>query len=276
MEDAAALIAHHPLPITGVDWYRKIGKEFAEVFEDQSEEQGKKAFLNLMSVVKNSAHLLEVAGAVHGEGNDRLAFQLLNSIPLTHFLEKIQNQVRAATFLKNYAGSEQAIIWLKSKVSGKYRQLPSLFLYLFEEYDMLWKYSRSPDDGIWLVLAAASLKDKNMPAKKRNRMMSYYDLPGVEQNEYGLVGSHLLGKSSEKQVIQAMISPKKRCEHAYYLGVKAESEGRFRDAVSWYRSAVETGLRMNFEYVYSLRALHRLIEEEKSLLHRKSASSRST
>lgn len=276
IEDAATLIARHPLPITGLNWNREIGKEFSEAHKDQPVEQGKKAFLYLKSKIKDFTHLVEISGAVHGSGNDKLAFQLLGSLLLTNDMAKVVNQVRAATYLKNYAGADQAANWLQGKTTGHYRRMTISYLYLEEEYGLLWKYSKSPNDYVSLILVASSLKEKNLSPKNRKTIMSYYNLPGVEQNEYGLVGSYLLGKTSEKQVMQAMTSDKKRCDNAYYLGVKAESEGRFRKAVSWYRSAVEVGHRINFQYIYSLRALHRLIEEEKSLLHRKSALSQST
>jgi len=204
-----------------------------------------------------------------------LAFQLLDSLLLTNDMASVANQVRAATYLKSYAGADQAANWLQGKTTGHYRRMTSSYLYLEEEYDILQKYIKYPNDYVGLILVAASLKEKNLSPKSRKTIMSYYNLPGVKQNEYGLVGAYLLGKFPEKQVIQAMTSDKKRCDNAYYLGVKAESEGNFRKAVSWYRSAVEVGHRMNFQYIYSLRALHRLIEEQRSLLHRKSDSSQS-
>jgi hypothetical protein len=46
----------------------------------------------------------------------------------------------------------------------------------------------------------------------------------------------------------SMIEIFQRCEVSYYIGLKAQSEGRCEDASDWYRISVETGLINNGEY----------------------------
>lgn len=39
--------------------------------------------------------------------------------------------------------------------------------------------------------------------------------------------------------------PKKRCEIAYYVGLRAQAERRYADASDWYRVTLETGQERN-------------------------------
>lgn len=271
-EIAAKLLDKHSLPIYGFGWSEEIGKEFSEAFEKRPVKEGVEAFKYLIPVVDYEGPLMGISKGVHRRGNDRLAFELLTRLPHTNFMEGTMRQVWAATYLKSYAGTDQAVKWLRRSVPHAFGNLAPLFIYLERDYDLLWKYANSPDESIWLLLAAASLKEKNLSPKYRKKMMSYYNLPGVEKGDYGLMGLYLLGKIPEKKIIQVMLTPKKRCEYAYYLGVKAESEGRYRDAVSWYRTAVETEQRMDFEYMFSLKALNMLSEKGQSLIYQPAAT----
>lgn len=59
--------------------------------------------------------------------------------------------------------------------------------------------------------------------------------------------------------------PDSRCEASYYLGLRAQSEGRLRDASDWYRISIESGLQNMGEYRWAYNQLYLWEGEGKSL-----------
>ncbi|HDN27827.1 MAG TPA: hypothetical protein ENG03_12200 [Thioploca sp.] len=62
-----------------------------------------------------------------------------------------------------------------------------------------------------------------------------------------------------------MTHKKAECEVAYYIGLQAQTEGRYFEASNWYRIAVETGLIKNGEYRWAYDQLTRWRGDNKSL-----------
>ena len=95
-------------------------------------------------------------------------------------------------------------------------------------------------------------------------MNTYFSLPGLEEH-YGILGKYLLGMETEEGLLELATDDKRRCEYAYFIGFKAQAEGRYEDASDWYRIATETGLIPNGEYRWARRALMKWKDSGKSL-----------
>jgi lipoprotein NlpI len=65
-----------------------------------------------------------------------------------------------------------------------------------------------------------------------------------------------VGLASEEELLAQAKSTQQRCENAYYLGLRAESEGRLEDASDWYRISVESGLTNMGEYRWAHNQLY--------------------
>jgi hypothetical protein len=57
----------------------------------------------------------------------------------------------------------------------------------------------------------------------------------------------------------------RKCEISFYLGVRARAEGRFADAVDWFRVAVETAQR-DGEYYWAVRELAEMSQDPRGLV----------
>ena len=64
-----------------------------------------------------------------------------------------------------------------------------------------------------------------------------------------------VGLEDQAQVLSLVTQPNRLCEVAYYVGLKAEAEGRIEDAIAWYRVVLDTGLMQEGEYRWALDAL---------------------
>jgi len=264
-QDATALIARHQHPITSKDWTDILGEELAEAFKNQPIENGIHAVSLLMTAGADPIHVTGIAQRVYAAGNKEMAFQMIARLSLKPEVERTLYQARAAAYLEKYAGTNKTVEWLHRTVHPSVKNRIPSFLYNDNEYKLLWRFTQSPTTFHWLILTASFLDYKGISKKDRKRMMAHYNTPGIEKDRYGIVGLYLLGRVSEKEIIQRVDSIKKRSGYAYYLGVKARAEGRMKDAMEWFRVCVETGMRRNIEYIYAISAMETLRREGKSL-----------
>jgi lipoprotein NlpI len=83
------------------------------------------------------------------------------------------------------------------------------------------------------------------------------------QNHYDIIGRYLLGMATDSEVTALMKDNKAICEVAYYLGLRAQSQGDYLTASHWYRVAIETGLINNGEYRWAYDQLYLWYSEGK-------------
>ncbi len=65
------------------------------------------------------------------------------------------------------------------------------------------------------------------------------------------MGRYLVGLATEAEMLGLAKTPDRRCEVAYYLGVRARAEGRYEDASEWFLVAVATGQTLEGEYTWA-------------------------
>ncbi len=56
---------------------------------------------------------------------------------------------------------------------------------------------------------------------------------------------------AEERLVALATSPKRRVEYSYYIGIKAVSEGRYREASDWLRVTVETRQTRDGEFLWA-------------------------
>jgi hypothetical protein len=78
----------------------------------------------------------------------------------------------------------------------------------------------------------------------------------AEPSHYHTIGRYLLGKASEAELLAEAIDQKKSNEIYYFIGLKAKTEGRYRDAADWFWLTMEMGTMNNGETRWALDPLY--------------------
>lgn len=114
----------------------------------------------------------------------------------------------------------------------------------------------------WLMRACAVLEHEG-PGAHREAVDAWFASTG--STRYQVFGRYLLGSASEEEVLEHATERRARCEAYYYVGLRAELEGRYRDAASWYARSLETRDRLSGEYRWSALKLAKWGAENLSL-----------
>jgi hypothetical protein len=133
---------------------------------------------------------------------------------------------------------------------------------------------------LWLQRLIAWLALERNPQGLEKEMFSHYQekaLKSIDPNDpsgyyYG-IGCYLLGMISRDQLLSLIVTPKQRCEFAYYIGLSERLKGEFREVTNWYHLCRETLLQNNGEFHWAsnemawwtylgVRNRHRLVNED--------------
>ncbi len=264
---AALLIKNHPYLMTTHNW-QQLGYEFIQIFKERPLEQSLQALYAITQITSYSKNkILKIwAQSAFELGQNELAFRLSQKVHLQS-MESVIFRITMYKYLKEFAGEKKAVNWLRENLPQQLMGPAAMYFFADGHFELLWKVMKSPDGYNWLLRAASSLIYLNISQKEINQLKAYYNLPGMKEDKYGLLGLFLLHKVSKKEIILQMNTPKKRCEYSFFLGFKAQTQGRIEEAIDWYRICLETGLSNNGEYFFAMQALKKLISSQKSLSH---------
>ncbi len=81
---------------------------------------------------------------------------------------------------------------------------------------------------IWLMRVAAYLRE-DTPSKTHYQQLQNYYIQSPDSH-YNTIGRYLLGMANQEALLARMTSKKAFCEIAYYIGFKAQTEGRYLNA----------------------------------------------
>ena len=265
-EEAAEALAQPKRTVRLADWRWRVGERYAAVFATRPPE-AKKAFQALRKQKLGPLELGELAVEVNKAGNPALAFALQSQLKAPG-LQQLELLMRAFAYKKAATSEPAAREWLRASVPERMREPLCMFAFSEGEDGVLWDVVPEADgqdensDYVWLTRAAASVRAHDTDAAHQQALAQRFaeDRPGF----YHQLGRHLLGLSSQ-EAVAAVTGLKNRLELPFFLGLKAQAEGRQEDAVGWYRNAVETSNPSNGEYRWALAELIRLTQAERSL-----------
>jgi hypothetical protein len=253
-DEAADLLKSAVHKVTIQELYEEISPRFAEIFKDKPE-QAMSAFQSLVSRGFDPIGLLGIPRSLSKVGKNNLAFRLCTQLKVGG-LEKLVFLVESYKYLKAYKTRGEAINWLRAAIPPQMINPTSMISYDEGQFDLLWEFTPAHAYGesfFWLARTAASLGNLNDP--HHQELINYYSGGGKGDNF--IIGKFLMGLASEKDVLATATDTRKRCEVAYYIGLKAQKDGRYQDASDWFRISVETGLMNVGEYRWSYDALYR-------------------
>jgi hypothetical protein len=267
-----SLLAKPARALRAIDWRTHLGARFAAVFARRPVSEGLSAFEELRKAKVGALELSQLAMAVSRAGSPELAFEMQSRVDAPG-LQKLEMIMTAYSFLKQWKSEQAAVEWLRAQVPPRFLEPLSMFAFSEKADVVLWDVIPGPQatsetaDYVWLMRAAASLRARDSDEAHQQALHQRFevDRPGF----YHQVGRYLLGLIPEEAVIAAAATPKSRQELPFFLGFKAQVEGRYADAVTWYRAIVETSDPKVGEYRWAYNELYRLKRAQLSLARMK-------
>ena len=141
-DSVANLFLRHRYPISAVTWRFSVGKRFAEIFKDRTDEAlaAEEPLRNskLDSLFVSSQFALEIYKA----GNPQLAFEI-QSRQRAPGLQNLMYQAKAYKFLKDAKGKDAALGWLGQQVPDSMRAPLCMFALEDKTHELLWELAPS-------------------------------------------------------------------------------------------------------------------------------------
>jgi hypothetical protein len=161
-----------------------------------------------------------------------------------------------------------ALSWLRARVPPESEHPLAIAMYAESEFQLLWSLIERPEDGpqpssVWLMRAAAYLDEWPENREHLEELMEYFSR--TPRDDYQLMGGHLMGLVPEADLLRVATTPQRRCEVAYYLGVKAHRDGRTQDALTWFRVALETNQQRDGEYHWARDLIWGIVNHDRSM-----------
>ena len=240
-------------PLSPADWRHVVGPAFARAFGRRASAIGDSAFDALARGGIPATLLGTIPAAAADSGFFPLALVLKQRL-LPPAGGDDAEAVEFYRYLVAARGAGAGRAWLAARWSPLEARRQALSIYRNGLYDLLWELNAVPDEGAegsyyWLVRTLAWLEDPKRNPTRRAQLMAFYRRP--DARFYHLAGRCLLGLEPDATLLPFASTPHRRAEVSYYLGIKALSERRYRDASDWLRVTVETQSVRDWELLWA-------------------------
>lgn len=257
---AAEVLKAFPLSCNPPSWGDKIAAAFLNSFERKTPSEVQEAFSVLIRKKIDNCLLLALPKKIYRAGNPRLAFQLQRLIKSTGW-QRLLILITAYRYLSEWKDKATALEWLQQKVPRYLLPMAANAVYGMDEYELLWQWPiqlQSAENRRYkrLLQTAAILKMGGSTGDANPHWLSlkdYYSRQNIYY--YDRLGGFLAGLIPQRDLYSWMNTPARRCEIAYFIGLKEEAMGHYDRAVRWYRISIETGNQNNAAYQWSFKTL---------------------
>lgn len=249
---AARLLAARAPGVTTDDWRHALGAGFARCFGDRVA-AGRSATDSLLATGRIPAEAVsQLAAAAADSGAWELAFEVesrLHHAPA----RRIEQLVSLYRSLERWRSEDEAARWLGPRLRGAsaagLAQIERL-AFTSQEDRLLWSVcSDSTGPGAeypWLLRAAAALRRGDHGGEHARELAWHFAAPDSGHDR--TLGRFLLGLEDESRIASLARIPSEACEAFYFLGFKAQAEGRTRDAAAWFTRCLGTHQNVRAEY----------------------------
>jgi hypothetical protein len=261
-EDAAMVLRQAPYRLDDAKWFTLVGPEFAERFAAKPDEAMQAVQALQLAGFQSQGTLGSLATVLHRRAKDDLAFRIEQRVQDSgqDGMEKLMASIFYVSVLE---GPDAARAYaLQSAAGASDNVTMPLGNLAFGEgrYDVLWVCE--PKDPAanachWLFRAAAALYPGPDTAPHDEALRAHFAVAGTEH--YHVLGRYLMGLVPEDTAMALRTSMHAACEVYYYLGFRAQAEGRFADAARLYERCIATGQSRNIEYAWAVSQLSRWI-----------------
>ncbi|MBI5513840.1 MAG: hypothetical protein HY909_08740 [Deltaproteobacteria bacterium] len=265
---AGAVAALRSVSPSRLGWLEDVGPAFAEVFSaPERQDAAVAAFVALTQGTFEPEDLVSFLDGVGNRGPPALALALREREPASGGLvEGLDRQVEQFRLRRTLFGANAAEDWLRNNVGPTRRAPLSRSLFIVGEHALLWSHTEAPrdrgGDGVWMFRAAASLRTPPSPAEAAS-LAAQLDAPGYSM--YHTVMQHLLGRDVLARLREEAVEPTAAGEAAYWIGYRAQVEGRYAEASDWYQYALLVGSPRKTEWRLALYELSAWAAREHSL-----------
>ncbi|HJR53118.1 MAG TPA: hypothetical protein VJ982_05335 [Gemmatimonadota bacterium] len=237
-------------------WREEVAEAFLRVFGERPAEEGEAAFAEIVHAGVPSWISEGLPQGLNQRGRPDLAFILQSQLDATGAIGSYRNPIRAYLYLKDWKGEAAALDWIRPRIPSKVLSQVSRVMYTEAADELLWELIPRPEDTeypdvLWLMRAASGIRSEAKPHYRE--LLEHYRV--ARGSDFDVMGRYLLGLETEDQLLELARTPERRTQIAYYVGLKAESEGRISDAIDWYRVVLETGDSKKYEYSFAYLAL---------------------
>jgi hypothetical protein len=265
--DAASVLTQERYPLAGRAWIENVAPTFLEVFGDRPDAAIRAIEPIAARGPKAAEWIGYLADAAARDKKPRIAFEL-ESRCRTSGMEEWETVAAAYAYLEAWKGEAPALAWVQKRVPEDARPIVQMFAHSYDAGELTWTLESTPRDDatrdyLWLLRALAIARDPAL-ASKRAEALSYFRAT-TSKSYYVTAARYLLGQADLKDVLALGNTPKRRCELYYYIGARAEAEGRLADAADWYGMSVTTGLSHNAEWRWASARLFAWLAQERRL-----------
>ena len=185
--------------------------------------------------------LREIVIAAQRAGRDRLAFDLASRLE-SDGLGGVELAFLAYQSLRRM-DAETSLAWLRSRIPADAAPRLAQIAHRRGAPEAMWLHVTEAGDRatphVWLLRAAESRLAAGAEAERR-RLREVFAASAADFE--ATLTRHLLGLADEAEVFRLARSAQQIYTMAYFLGAKAEAEGRLVDALAWYRITLEAGV----------------------------------
>ena len=263
--ESAKYLQQHSKWFDSWTWRGRITDSFLDVFGDKPEHEATEAIQQLASAGIPGWVLGQFGIGLRHRKRPDLAFamQARSSEPTGAGGQVLPMQAYAS--LREWRGDSVAVSWLRQLTRGL-EGPTAMILYQDNAFEELWSLERPGrqySTFTWLMRAAAAANKASLGRRHRAELLAYYQRP--IRDDYHAMGRYLVGLTSESDLLALATTPERRCEIAYYLGVRARAEGRPYDAADWFEVSLETRQMREGELIWSAQQLSAWANQGKTL-----------
>lgn len=252
------------------DWDTRLPTAFAEAYQGASEADIGNAVAEM-----NRAHLpphilvnmvLELA-----KNGDLVPMALRLLTPLRDPAPALNTgmQVSIYEFVRERSGEDAALAWIRQVIPAPDQKL-ALILFQERKYGLLWGLYPAGSQGTnarvaRLLKAASLLHLREMTSARRTALIAEIEADPAHDDEFVRGALFLLGQRDEDAVLRPLPDIASVAELGWVMGMKAASEGRFRDAEPWFQVALESQQQRQPPHAWSFIVLSNWLAEIRSL-----------
>lgn len=241
-DEAARALARSVGVLDAWNLNKSLTVDFVECFADHPDARRVAAIDALLAEPALRRYVWWLPGGFAEANRPDLAFQAASQIGDRGQLP-MESLIAAYDYLKAAKGREAATQWLENRLPPKERNPISLKAFYTGNDDLLWDLISKPEAGehpewVWLARAYAVALRPESNAGHRAEVFAYYERD--DPDHYHQLGRYALGLITDADAYALATDVRRRPEIATALGIRADGEGRIRDACEWYRVSVES------------------------------------
>ena len=258
-DQAARVLSGHTFVLAPNEWRWTLAPHFVACFADRPAEALAAADTLCRAGLPPMATVVQLAIGCGNEGRRDLAFQIMERVRVGG-MEGVALLYHSYYQLKRWKGEPAGLEWLRPRYASL--GAPERAQIAYEAYrsgdpELLWELGPVPAgvDGEfhWLMRAAASLRWRDQQPARAKDLGEHFARGSADR--YRTLGRYLLGLEPDSVALRLAEGNDNACEVHYYLGLRAQFEGRYRDAADHYGRCVATRQTQEGEYQWAFAQL---------------------